>query len=135
MVEPEKKKILVADDEPAVRELVRRILNKNYTVLEAQNGEVAVSIARSQNPDIILMDMMMPVMDGLTACNAIKSDHTTRAIPAIMVTAIGFELNIKLCKQMGASDYLIKPFTSKDLLDKIEQFLSLNVLNAVSEAT
>jgi two-component system, OmpR family, alkaline phosphatase synthesis response regulator PhoP len=62
-------------------------------------------------------------MDGLTACHAIKKDPTAKSIPIIMVTAIGFELNIKLSQHMGASGYVTKPFTSQDLLDKIAQFL------------
>jgi CheY-like chemotaxis protein len=70
------------------------------------------------------MDMMMPKMDGLTACHAIKKDPATKSIPVIMVTAIGFELNIKLSQQMGATGYVTKPFTPNDLLDKIEQVLA-----------
>jgi len=65
------------------------------------------------------MDMMMPRMDGLTACHVIKKDPITKSIPVIMVTAIGFELNIKLSQQMGASAYVTKPFSPKELLDKI----------------
>jgi CheY-like chemotaxis protein len=67
--------------------------------------------------------MMMPKVDGLTACYAIKKDPGTKSIPVIMVTAIGFELNIKLSQQMGATGYVTKPFAPKDLLDKISQVL------------
>ncbi|MCJ7656070.1 MAG: response regulator [Dehalococcoidia bacterium] len=83
-----KKKLLVVDDEPVVRALVRRMLSKDYTVLEAQDGEEAVNMARSQKPDIILMDMMMPKMDGLTACYAIKTNQTTKEIRVVMLTSI-----------------------------------------------
>jgi CheY-like chemotaxis protein len=62
-------------------------------------------------------------MDGLSACHAIKKDPTTKSIPVIMVTAIGFELNIKLSQQMGATGYVTKPFSSQDLLDKIGEVL------------
>jgi len=80
MDETIKKKVLVVDDEPAVRQLLRKILSKDYAVLEAQNGEEAVNMAQSLKPDVILMDMMMPKMDGLTACHAIKTNQITRGI-------------------------------------------------------
>ncbi len=119
----EKKKVLIVDDEPNVRRLSRTILSKNFIVFEAEDGKQAIDIANTQKPDVILMDMMMPKMDGLTACHAIKKDPATKSIPIIMVTAIGFELNIKLSQQMGASGYVTKPFTSQELLNKIAQFL------------
>jgi CheY-like chemotaxis protein len=119
-----KKKVLIVDDEPNVRRLSRTILSKNFDVVEAEDGEQAIDIANAQQPDVILMDMMMPRMDGLTACHAIKKDPATKSIPVIMVTAICFELNIKLSQQMGATGYVTKPFTPNDLLDKIEQVLA-----------
>jgi CheY-like chemotaxis protein len=102
-----------------VRRLSRAILSKNFDVVEAEDGKQAIEIANIQQPDVILMDMMMPRMDGLTACHVIKKDPITKSIPVIMVTAIGFELNIKLSQQMGASAYVTKPFSPKELLDKI----------------
>ena len=114
-----KKKLLIVDDEPNVRRLSRAILSKNFDVVEAEDGKQAIEIANIQQPDVILMDMMMPRMDGLTACHVIKKDPITKSIPVIMVTAIGFELNIKLSQQMGASAYVTKPFSPKELLDKI----------------
>ena len=119
-----KKKVLIVDDEPNVRRLSRAILSKNFDVVEAEDGKQAIEIANTQQPDVILMDMMMPRMDGLTACHVIKNDPATKSIPVIMVTAIGFELNIKLSQQMGATGYVTKPFAPKDLLDKIQQVLA-----------
>ena len=118
-----KKKVLIVDDEPNVRRLSRTILSKNFDVVEAEDGKQAVELANIQNPDVILMDMMMPRMDGLTACHLIKNDPATKSIPVIMVTAIGFELNIKLSQQMGATGYVTKPFSPKELLDKISLVL------------
>ena len=118
-----KKKVLIVDDEPNVRRLSRTILSKKFDVCEAEDGKQAVEIANAQQPDVILMDMMMPKMDGLTACHLIRKDPATKSIPVIMVTAVGFELNIKLSQQMGANGYVTKPFAPKDLLDKIEQVL------------
>jgi len=124
MSQTDKRKILVVDDEPNVRRLVHTILSKDFTVFEAEDGKQAIDVAGTQKPDLILMDMMMPRMDGLTACYAIKNDPTTRSIPVLMLTAIGFELNVKLSQQMGADAYMTKPFTSQALLDKIAQFLA-----------
>ena len=126
MSQNDKKKILIVDDEPNVRRLVHTILSKDFTVLEAEDGRQAIDVAGTQRPDLILMDMLMPRMDGLTACYTIKNDPTTKSIPVLMLTAIGFELNIKLSQQMGADAYMTKPFTSQDLLDKIAQFLAIS---------
>ena len=120
----EKKKVLVVDDEENVRHLVRSILGKENTVLEARDGQVAVDIARRQEPDFILMDIMMPNMDGYTACHTIKKDPMTKAIPVVMLTALGQELNMKLGQEMGADGYITKPFSSKVLLDTISRFLT-----------
>ena len=118
-----KKKVLIVDDEPNVRRLLHSILNKNFVVFEAEDGQQAVDMTNAQQPDVILMDMMMPKMDGLTACLMIKKNLDTKKIPVIMVTAIGFELNIKLSQQMGASGYVTKPFSPQDLLAKIAEVL------------
>ena len=127
MAETNKKKILIVDDEPGVRQLVQRILSKSYTVIEAQDGAEAVDVSRSEKPDIILMDMMMPKVDGLTACYVLKKDEDTKEIPVVMITAVGFDLNKRLSQDiMGADGYVTKPFTPEDLEGTIEQFLSGN---------
>lgn len=119
------KKILIADDEPSVRALVKKLLSKKYIVLEANDGEEAVNIAFNQKPDLILMDILMPKMDGLTACCAIKMNQATKAIPVVMLTALDYELNKKLSTDvMGAGGYITKPFSSQDLMDTIGQFLT-----------
>ena len=119
----DKKKILIADDEANIRLLVSSMLGKDYIVLKASDGEEAINIARSQKPDLILMDIMMPNMDGYTACYTIKKDPVTKAIPIVMLTAIGYELNVKFSQEMGANGYVTKPFSPQDLLDTIGQFL------------
>jgi CheY-like chemotaxis protein len=123
MNQTDKRKILIVDDEPNVRRLVHTILSKDFIVLEAEDGRQAIDIACTQKPDLILMDIMMPRVDGYTACSAIKNDPTTKSIPVLMLTAVGFELNVKLSQQMGADAYITKPFNSQALLDKIAQFL------------
>jgi DNA-binding response OmpR family regulator len=120
----DRQKVLIADDEPGVRQLVSKILSKHYAVIEAKNGEEAVNAARTEKPVIVIMDIMMPKMDGLTACYAIRRDPTTRNIPVVMLTAIDQELNKKLSTTiMGANKYITKPFNSKELLETIEQLL------------
>jgi len=123
MDETNKKKVLIVDDEPAVRQLVRRILGKDYAVLEAQDGAEALNMARSHKLDIILMDMMMPKVDGLTACYVIKTDQATKEIPVVMITAVGYDLNKKLSQDiMGADGYLTKPFSNKELRSAVDRF-------------
>lgn len=124
MQQTDKKKVLIVDDESGIRQLVHTILSKDYAVLEAQDGQEAVDIASVEKPDVILMDVMMPNMDGLSACHAIKTDETTKAVPVIMLTAIGHELNKKLSEDvMGADGYITKPFSSQVLLDRLRGLL------------
>ena len=117
--------ILVVDDEQYIRLLVRRLLSDKFTVLEASDGAEAVDMAREHKPDLILMDIMMPNVDGYNACSMIKTDQSTKRIPVVMLTGIGYELNKKLAKEMGADDYITKPFTSEKLLDTIGKFLEI----------
>lgn len=119
------KTILIADDEETVRSLVKRLLGKTYKVLEADNGEEAVKVAVNQKPDLILMDILMPKMDGLTACYAIKRNQATKEIPVVMLTAVDYELNRKLSQDvMGAQDYITKPFNSEALMSMIAKYLN-----------
>ena len=120
----DKKKILVADDEPGVRLTVTRMLEQDYIVLEATDGNEAVGIARGERPALILMDLMMPAMDGYTACSAIKADPEMKVIPVIILTAIGHELNKKFATEMGADGYVTKPFTIEELQGVITPLLN-----------
>lgn len=119
-----KKTILIADDEQNVRTLVNRILGKSYDIVEAKDGEEAVKVAQARKPDIILMDIMMPKMDGYTACATIKTDARLKTIPVVMLTGLGFELNKELAKKLGAEGYITKPFTAEMLKETISPFLS-----------
>jgi len=120
-----RKKVLIVDDEPNNRLLVHFILDDIFQVSEAEDGIEAVEFARTQKPDVILMDIMMPKMDGLTACYLIKNNPATKSIPIIMCTGIGIELNVKLSQQMGSITYITKPFSPQDLFDKIMQVLKI----------
>ena len=117
----DKQKILVADDELYIRLLVKDILEPEFHVLEASNGEEAVSIARTEQPDLVLMDILMPKLDGYAACYAIKNSEQTKDIPVVMLTGVGHELNRQLSQEMGATAYITKPFNPENLLDKARQ--------------
>ena len=116
-------RILVADDEQRIRLLVSRYLSNKYIVLEAVNSREAVDMARKHKPDLIFMDIMMPDMGGYEACSKIKNDKSTKGIPVVMLTALGYDLNKELAAETGADGYITKPFTSEDLLNTISKFL------------
>jgi CheY-like chemotaxis protein len=116
--------ILVVDDDPADRLLVSKILNGKYIIIEASNGREALILAQSEKPDIILMDIMMPELDGYSTLSIIKRNPITAEIPVIMLTDLANELNARLAKEWGASDYLTKTVNRQELLDRINQLLS-----------
>ena len=120
------KKILVVDDDPADRTLLRKILSKSYIVIEADGGEEAIDLARREEPDLVLLDIMMPGVDGYNACYRIKRDPRTAQIPVVMLTGVSHSLNVRLAEQMDATGYLTKPFNPKELPDRIDQFLCSN---------
>ena len=115
--------ILIVDDEESIRRLVRRMLSKAYKVVEAEDGEIAVFNALRHKPDLILMDILMPKVDGYTACKKIRATPATKAIPIVMLTGLGFKLNLELSHEMGADGYITKPFTEMDLLNTVDAFL------------
>ena len=118
------KVILIVEDDPKSLTLTRDLLQRSgYTTIEATDGEQGVVLAKSRKPDLILMDIMMPVVDGYTACYNIKRDEATREIPVVMLTSIDYELNKELAKRLSADGYITKPFTPQELLDVVKQFL------------
>ena len=119
--EPDRKTIMVAEDEESNYELVRIVLQKRYHLLRAHNGIEAVTINEDEKPDLILMDIRMPEMNGLDATRIIKEvDHDT---PVIALSAYAFEDNIREAKAAGCDDFLAKPFRVEDLLATIERYL------------
>jgi diguanylate cyclase (GGDEF)-like protein len=113
--------ILVADDEPINRSLIQRRLERaGYHVLTAQNGQEAVEKTRERLPDLVLLDIMMPVMDGLEACRLIKEDAATQDIPVIFLSARD-ETEVKVSGlNLGANDYISKPFKAEELLARVD---------------
>jgi len=118
------KVILVVEDEPKSLKLIRDLLQvSGYKTIEATDGEKGVELAKAKKPDLILMDIMMPKMDGYTACREIKMDKATKAIPVVMLTFLDQELNKELGRDMGADGYITKPVNHQELLDVINRFL------------
>lgn len=115
------KKLLIVDDEPSIRLLVRRVFQSEYTVLEAKDGKEALDLILHQRPDIILMDIMMPEADGLSTLNAIKGNKKSSSIPVIMITGVGYDLNEAHARSLGAADYLRKPLTPQDLKETVKR--------------
>jgi len=117
-------KVLVVDDE----EYIQHILNfsfgaEGYEVITASDGEEAIAKAKREKPDVIVLDIMMPKMDGYEACKRLKSDPETRAIPVILLTAKGREADRRLGSEAGADDYVVKPFSPGRLIERVEGML------------
>jgi len=113
-------RVLVVDDDERIRRLVTDLLTANaHTVTSASDGAEAVLKAQEERPDVILMDVFMPKMDGYAALEAIKKEEATKKIPVVMVTAIGHDLNKKLAEGLGSSGYITKPFSAREVLDTV----------------
>src|SRR6185436_2231536 len=119
-----KPKILVVDDEPDAVELIEfNLKNAEYRVATADDGNEALRKARSFSPDLIILDWMLPQMDGLEVCKILRKDPHTSSIPIIMLTAKAAEIDRVLGLEMGADDYLTKPFSPRELLLRIKNQL------------
>jgi two-component system alkaline phosphatase synthesis response regulator PhoP len=113
--------ILVVDDEDDIVEMVRYNLTKEgYDVVGASNGEDAIRMAKKAAPDLIILDLMLPGVDGLDVCRVLKNDDRTNHIPIIMLTAKGEETDIVLGLELGADDYITKPFSLKVLRARVK---------------
>ena len=117
-------RILVIDDEKDLIELVRYNLEKEgFVVRSAQDGESGLEAARKESPDIILVDLMLPGIDGLDVCRSLRSDGRTARIPLIMLTAKSAEADRILGLELGADDYVTKPFSPRELIARIKAVL------------
>ena len=118
-------KILLVEDNELNRDmLTRRLKRKAYTVLCAENGQEGIDVAKSKIPDIILMDLSLPVVDGWTAAERLKADATTKSIPIIALTAHAMKGARETALEAGCDDYDTKPIDFERLLDKINTLTS-----------
>jgi CheY-like chemotaxis protein len=119
-----KAKILIVDDDENVRSLVESILGSDYIVVKASNGREANRIACRQKPDLILLDVIMPSMDGLLTCGQLKANPETQQIPIVMISGIDSESHKFLASASGSSGFVRKPFTSEQLLAAVRKFIA-----------
>jgi DNA-binding response OmpR family regulator len=125
MDEGKKFKILIIEDEPDIMELVEVTLSgDNYHLLEATDGEKGLELGCTQNPDLILLDIMLPKMDGYEICRRLKGDKKTAHIPVVMLTAFGQKREIEEGYKVKADDYIVKPFEPLKLRQRVKKFLS-----------
>ena len=118
------KRILVVEDRPDSRQIIRDMLaGTDYEITEAENGEEALTAIAKQRPDLILMDIQLPIMDGYTATNQIKANPALRSIPIIAVTSYALASEEEKARAAGCDDYVTKPFSPRQLLAKIRQYL------------
>ncbi len=119
------KRILVVDDEPRVREMIEfRLRQYGYDVLQAADGREALTVARKEQPDLVLLDVMMPELDGFQVCSRLKQHEATEHIPVVMLTAKAEAKDVTRAFNSGAVDYVVKPYDPVVLQQKVVQNLS-----------
>src|SRR6266705_3640124 len=125
-------RVLVVDDEKMVTEVVGRYLEREgFEVALAADGEEALRLAREQSPDLVILDLMLPKIDGLEVCRALRRDSQ---VPIIMLTAKGEELDRIVGLELGADDYVVKPFSPRELLARIKAVLRRSTSEKGSES-
>ena len=125
------KKILIAEDEEDILELLSTILGDfgDYEILCARDGEETLRIARVDNPDIILLDIQLPKLNGYEVCKLVKSDPTMSQTKVLMISGMAQNSDWQKAREAGADSYIIKPFSSIELVEKVEELLSINQRN------
>jgi DNA-binding response OmpR family regulator len=119
-----RKKILLVDDADTILMMERMILKKGgYDLITAKDGQEAVEKAVTERPDLILMDVIMPRMNGFDACKQLRSQETTKTIPIVMVTTRGEEKNVETGYESGCDDYITKPLNGLEVLTKVKNYL------------
>ena len=121
-----KGKILAVDDEVYILHILDFSLEaEGFEVITASNGELCIERARQERPDVIVLDIMMPVLDGYETCRRLKADPLTKDIPVILLTAKGRDVDKRLGFEVGASEYIVKPFSPSRLIDRIYEIIGV----------
>ena len=116
--------ILIVEDDPKNLKLIRDLLQiKGYTTLEVTDGKQGVDMATEKMPDLILMDIQMPVMDGFEAISILKTDPVTKSIPIIALTAFAMQGDREKCMEAGCNDYITKPLDTRVFMTKVKEYL------------
>jgi two-component system alkaline phosphatase synthesis response regulator PhoP len=120
------KKILVVDDEEMTTELAKTFLEKHgFTVVIAKDGEEALKLAEEEVPDLILLDVMLPTVDGFEVCKRLKAKNSFMKTPILMFTAKGLSSDMEKGEAAGADEYIVKPFSGKALVETIRKHLEM----------
>ena len=129
-----KETILVVDDEEDILELVRYNLSREgYRVSCATTGEAGLELAQSEHPDLVLLDLMLPGIDGLEVCRLLKSSPASQGIPVVILSAKGEEADVVTGLEVGADDYVVKPFSPRVMLARIKSVLRRRKTGALAE--
>ena len=123
IMEMTKPKVLVVDDEAQIRNVLNDVLGEDFEIKSAANGREGIDIAKSWHPQLILMDVMMPEMDGMTACEHLRKEETTRHIPVLMLTALNSSQDRVKAFNLGVDDFIPKPFEIDELLSRVKSKL------------
>jgi two-component system phosphate regulon response regulator PhoB len=119
-----RKKIVVIEDEPDIVEVVSYNLKREgYNVLSVERGDEGLNLVRNQSPNLVILDLMLPGMDGLSICQQMKSDPLVRDIPVIIISGKGEESDVVIGLELGADDYLTKPFRGRELVARVKAVL------------
>lgn len=121
----QKRKVMVIDDEYAIRELIALTLEPEYEVIKAESGQDALNKI-SLNPDLIILDIMMPNMDGYQVCRLLKTNKETKAIPIIMLTAKHQNDDVRKAIEVEADEYITKPFEPDHIRKRVNEYFNLN---------
>jgi DNA-binding response OmpR family regulator len=117
--------ILIADDDEDIRELVAfKLETAGFAVTTVDNGVSALSAAVENPPDLVVLDVMMPGLSGIEVCRALRADRTTAHLPIILLTARAQEDDVQVGLGAGADDYVVKPFSPRDLVSRVEAVLA-----------
>lgn len=122
---PASKRILICDDDPVILRLLQVNLElEGYDVLLAHHGEDAIEVATAEHPDLVILDIMMPKLDGYQTCERLKANDETKEIPVVFLSAKAQQTDIERGKEFGVADYLTKPFDPNDLIDVVERLIN-----------
>ena len=119
----DKKKILLVDDSETILLFEKILLGNDYETTTAKNGRLGLGAALKEKPDLILLDIMMPEMDGIECLRHLRTKEATKSVPIIMVTTKSEQARVEECYQLGCNDYITKPVDKTELLTKVKKYL------------
>src|SRR5439155_2748890 len=127
-------KILVIEDEPDIRKLVQyNLTQEHFNVVEAEDGEQALSLLQREKPNLVVLDLMLPGLSGLELCKILRERQDTAHLPILMLTAKAGEADKVVGLEMGADDYLVKPFSPREMVARVRAILRRSEAQTTSE--